>query len=48
MSKCEFVKEELEYLGHIILEDRVRVDAIKIEAMVDWLLSKDVSALRGS
>ncbi|KAL5838392.1 hypothetical protein ACOSQ3_015561 [Xanthoceras sorbifolium] len=47
MSKCEFVKEELEYLGHFISMNGVRVDPRKIEAMVDWPLPKDVSALRG-
>ncbi|KAL5827324.1 hypothetical protein ACOSQ4_019121 [Xanthoceras sorbifolium] len=47
MSKCEFVKEELEYLGHFISINGVRVDPRKIEAMVDWPLPKDVSALRG-
>ncbi|KAL5832702.1 hypothetical protein ACOSQ3_016376 [Xanthoceras sorbifolium] len=47
MSKCEFVRNELEYLGHFLSENGVRVDARKIEAMVDWSLPKDVSALRG-
>ncbi|KAL5765479.1 hypothetical protein ACOSP7_016096 [Xanthoceras sorbifolium] len=47
MSKCKFVKDELEYLGHFISKKRVRVDVRKVEAMVDWPLPKDVSALRG-
>ncbi|KAL5796687.1 hypothetical protein ACOSQ2_001507 [Xanthoceras sorbifolium] len=47
MSKCEFVKDELEYLGHFISEKGVKVDTRKVEAMVDWPLPKDVSALRG-
>ncbi|KAL5803342.1 hypothetical protein ACOSQ4_031647 [Xanthoceras sorbifolium] len=34
MSKCEFVKEELEYLGHFISMNGVRVNPWKIEAMV--------------
>ena len=47
MSKCDFVQGELEYLGHIISGNGVKVDARKIEAMVDWPLPNDVSALRG-
>lgn len=46
-SKCDFMKKELEYLGHIILGESLKVDQMKIEAIVDWLLPKDVSALRG-
>lgn len=42
MSKCEFVQGELEYLGHIISGDGVKVDARKIKAMVDWPLPKVV------
>ncbi|XP_017696326.2 uncharacterized mitochondrial protein AtMg00860-like [Phoenix dactylifera] len=45
--KCAFVQEELEYLGHIESDDGVRVNSHKIEAMTDWPLPKDVSALRG-
>ena len=47
MSKYDFVQEELQYLGHIILGAGVKVDPRKIEAMVDWPLPKDVSTLRG-
>ncbi|KAK0595099.1 hypothetical protein LWI29_003584 [Acer saccharum] len=47
MSKCDFVQEELQYLGHIISSAGVKVDPRKIEAMVDWPLPKDVSTLRG-
>ncbi|KAL5777361.1 hypothetical protein ACOSP7_010287 [Xanthoceras sorbifolium] len=47
MSKCEFVRNELEYLGHFISETGVKIDTRKVEAMVNWPLPKDVSALRG-
>ena len=47
VSKSIFVQEELEYLGHIISVKGVQLDQRKIEAMVDWPLPKDVSALRG-
>ncbi|XP_041011353.1 uncharacterized mitochondrial protein AtMg00860-like [Juglans microcarpa x Juglans regia] len=41
------MEKELEHLGHFILGEGVRVDQRKIEAMVDWPLPKDASALRG-
>ena len=47
MPKCDFVQEELQYIGHIISGAGVKVDLRKIEAMVDWPLPKDVSTLRG-
>ncbi|XP_038977863.1 uncharacterized protein LOC120108346 [Phoenix dactylifera] len=46
-SKCAFAQPELEYLGHFISGEGVRVDQRKIEAMVDWPLPKNISALRG-
>ncbi|XP_042954591.1 uncharacterized protein LOC122291003 [Carya illinoinensis] len=46
-SKCAFMERELEYLGHFISGEGVKVDQRKIEAMVEWPLPHDVSALRG-
>ncbi|XP_042980015.1 uncharacterized protein LOC122310203 [Carya illinoinensis] len=45
--KCAFMEKELEYLGHFISGEGVKVDQRKIEAMVDWPLPHDISALRG-
>ena len=45
--KCEFMKEELEYLGHIISGKGVMVDQRKIDAMLSWPTPKTVSVLRG-
>ena len=33
VSKCEFMKTHVEYLGHIISGDRVSVDQHKVEAV---------------
>ncbi|XP_042976318.1 uncharacterized protein LOC122307482 [Carya illinoinensis] len=41
-TKCAFMKKELEYLGHFISGDGVKVYHRKIEAMVDWPLPKDI------
>jgi hypothetical protein len=43
-SKCAFGASEVEYLGHVVGKDGVRVDLKKIEAMQYWCtqrISKD-------
>ncbi|GBG82300.1 hypothetical protein CBR_g34584 [Chara braunii] len=35
-DKCEFAKQELEYLGHYVTPKRIRPLADKIQAIVDW------------
>jgi hypothetical protein len=39
-SKCAFGASEVEYLGHLVSKDGVRVDPKNIEAMQDWLHPK--------
>ena len=46
-SKCCFAQRQLEYLGHIISEEGVAVDQLKIEAMLKWLTLKTLRELRG-
>jgi len=46
-SKCTFGKEEVEYLGHIISREGVKVDSKKIQAIKEWPKPKNVSKLRG-
>ena len=35
LSKCDFYKDRIQYLGHIILEDGISMDPEKIEAIVN-------------
>lgn len=46
-KKCEFAKQELEYLGHIISGAGVKVDQSKIQAMTEWLVPTTITELRG-
>nr|MDZ8003588.1 RNase H-like domain-containing protein [Nostoc sp. DedSLP05] len=47
LSKCSFGKETLEYLGHIIGREGLRIDSSKVQAIIDWPIPKNVSKLRG-
>jgi hypothetical protein len=46
-SKCAFGASEVEYLGHLVGKDGVRVDPKKIEAMQDWPHPKTLKSLHG-
>jgi hypothetical protein len=46
-SKCAFGASEVEYLGHLVGKDGVRVDLKKIEDMKDWPHSKTLKILHG-
>jgi len=47
ISKCEFVKPSIEYLGHIISKDDIQMDPTKIQAVVDWPTPKTLKKLLG-
>jgi hypothetical protein len=46
-SKCFFGLKEVEYLGHIVYHEGVKVDPNKIKAMMDWPIPKTLKNLRG-
>jgi hypothetical protein len=46
-SKCAFGASKVEYLGHLVGKNVVRVDPKKIEAMQDWPHPKTLKILRG-
>ena len=47
LEKCQFGEEKLEYLGHVISTHGVEVDQSKLEAMLNWLVPRNVKELRG-
>ena len=46
-SKCLFGVKEVEYMGHIVSHEGVKVDPNKIKAMMDWLIPKSLKNLSG-
>lgn len=47
LSKCEFAKPSLEYLGHQISKDGVATEISKVQAVQQWPIPKNVKELRG-
>ena len=46
LSKCDFYKDKLHYLGHIILEEGISMDPEKIEAIMNWSTPRNVTDVR--
>ena len=45
-SKCEFYKDKIQYLGHVISKEGISVDPDKIKAINQWHVPKDVIDVR--
>jgi hypothetical protein len=46
-SKCAFGVQEVEYLGHIVSHEGVKLDPNKIKAIKEWQIPKTLKKLRG-
>ena len=46
LSKCDFFKDRIEYLGHIVLEEGIFVDLDKIEYIRNWPNQRNVTYVR--
>ena len=46
-SKCFFGIQEVEYLGHIVSHEGVKVDPKKIKAIKEWKFPTTIKKLRG-
>ena len=47
ISKCEFCQDSINYLGHVVSVQGVKVDLQKIDAVVNWPLPQNITQLRG-
>ncbi|GJP46357.1 hypothetical protein CLOM_g5654, partial [Closterium sp. NIES-68] len=45
-SKCEFLKQELEFLGHVISTEGIRIDPKKLRAIQEWKPPTDLQQLQ--
>lgn len=45
-SKCEFWLEEVQFLGHVVSKDGIKVDPAKIEAVSKWEQPKNPTEIR--
>ena len=45
-SKCDFFKDKIQYLGHVVTKEGISVDPKKIRAIEDWPVPKDVTDVR--
>ncbi|KAI3770409.1 hypothetical protein L6452_01541 [Arctium lappa] len=45
-SKCEFWLKEVQFLGHVVSKDGIKVDPVKIEAIKGWEAPKTPSEVR--
>ena len=45
-SKCDFFKDKIQYLGHVVTKERIFANPEKIRAIEDWPVSKDVMDVR--
>ncbi|XP_057760830.1 uncharacterized protein LOC130981242 [Arachis stenosperma] len=46
LSKCEFWKSEVKFLGHVVSKQGIAVDPAKVEAVMNWERPTSVSEIR--
>ena len=46
LSKCDFWLKEVSFLGHIVYTEGIRVDLVKIEAVMNWKPPRNVTEVR--
>lgn len=46
LANCEFYKDRIQYLGHVISEEGLFVDPEKVRSILNWTIPKDVSDIR--
>ena len=46
LTKCDFYKDKIQYLGHVVSKEGIIVDPDKIKAIMGWPIPKDVLDIR--
>ena len=46
LRKCDFYRDRIHYLGHIILDEGIFVDPEKIEDIMKWPSTRNVTDVR--
>ena len=46
LSKCDFYRDRIQYLGHIISEEGISVDPEKIKAIMNWPTLEEIWGLK--
>jgi hypothetical protein len=46
MSKCEFFKPQLQFLGHVVSQDGLQVDPSKVDVVNNWQVPTTIKELR--
>ena len=41
-STCDFFKDKIQYLGHVVTKEGISIDPEKIREIKDWSVPKDV------
>ena len=47
LKKCSFGRSQVEYLGHVLSEQGVAVDQMKVKTVLEWPMPKSIKGLRG-
>ena len=45
-SKCDFFKDKIQYLGHVVTKEGISFDPKKIKAIKEWPVLKDITDVR--
>jgi len=46
LSKCSFGQTQIDYLGHVVSLDGVKVDETKIQAIKQWVVPASIKQLQ--
>lgn len=47
LDKCEFLRKECEFLGHIVTQEGIRPNPNKIEKILNWPIPKSTTQIKG-